>query len=252
MKVNLDGQVVLLTGATGGIGIAIVRQLSEAGATIAIQYHQHREIAERLRQSAGNDAQVFEADLNDLRRTERLFEEVVITYGRVDTLINSAGIYLPSQLEKDTEVWLEDWQRTIRINLTSQGLLCRLAVLHFRGHGGGRIINIASRAAFRGDTEEYLAYAASKGGLVSLTRTIARAYGKENVKAFVVAPGFVRTPMVDEFFRAHGEKAIVDEIALPRLTEPDDVAPTVAFLASGLMDHATGCTVDINAGSYVR
>jgi len=104
----------------------------------------------------------------------------------------------------------------------------------------------------RGDTEEYLAYAASKGGLVSITRTIARAYGRENVKAFVVAPGFVRTPMVDEFFQTHGEQTIVNEIALPRLTEPDDVAPTVVFLASGLMDHATGCTVDINAGSHVR
>ena len=252
MKVNLHGQVVLLTGATGGIGTSIARHLSDAGATIAIQYHKHREIAEELRERAGNDAQVFEADLDDLSRTERLFEEVVTTYGRVDTLINSAGIYLPSRLEKSTGAWLEDWQRTIRINLTSPSLLCRQAILHFREHGGGRIINIASRAAFRGDTEEYLAYAASKGGLVSITRTIARAYGKENVKAFVVAPGFVRTPMVDEFFQAHGEETIVNEIALNRMTEPDDVAPTIVFLASGLMDHATGCTVDINAGSYVR
>jgi 3-oxoacyl-[acyl-carrier protein] reductase len=252
MKVNLRGQVVLLTGATGGIGTAIVRHLSEAGATIAMQYHRHGEVAEELQQSAGNDARVFEADLDDVGQAERLFGQVVTTYGRVDTLINNAGIYLPSRLDKSTGAWLEDWQRTIRINLTSASLLCRLAILHFGKHGGGRIINIASRAAFRGDTEEYLAYAASKGGMVALTRTIARAYGKENVKAFVVAPGFVRTPMVEDFVRAHGEETIVNEIALTRLTEPDDVAPTVAFLASGMMDHATGCTVDINAGSYVR
>ncbi len=252
MKVNLHGQVVLLTGATGGIGIAIGRHLSEAGATIAIQYHRHREIAEKLQESAGGNSHVFEADLDDLGQAERLFNQAVATCGRVDTLINNAGIYLPSRLEKNTDAWLEDWQRTIRINLTSASLLCRLAILHFRKHGGGRIINIASRAAFRGDTEEYLAYAASKGGMVSLTRTIARAYGRENVKAFVVAPGFVRTPMVEGFIRAHGEETIVNEIALNRMTEPDDVAPTVAFLASGMMDHATGCTVDINAGSYVR
>ena len=131
-------------------------------------------------------------------------------------------------------------------------MLCKLAIPIFKRQGGGRIINIASRAAFRGDTDEYLAYAASKGGLVSLTRTIARAYGKNNIKAFIVAPGFVKTKMAKEFIQIHGKKSIIDELSLKKLTEPEDVAPAIVFLASGMMDHVTGNTIDINAGSYIR
>jgi len=97
-----------------------------------------------------------------------------------------------------------------------------------------------------------LAYAASKGGLVSLTKSIARAYGKNNIKAFSIAPGFVRTPMAEEFINQNGEDKVVGEIALPKLTEAEDIAPTAVFLASGFMDHATGSTIDINAGSYMR
>ncbi|MBW1692367.1 MAG: SDR family NAD(P)-dependent oxidoreductase [Deltaproteobacteria bacterium] len=101
-KTNESGQIVLLAGATGGIGASIVRYLSEAGATIAIQYHRHKEKAEELQESAGNDSQVFQANLDDLTQTEHLFQEVITAYGRVDTLINSAGIYLPFQLDKGT------------------------------------------------------------------------------------------------------------------------------------------------------
>ncbi len=138
------------------------------------------------------------------------------------------------------------------VNLTSAAILSRAAVNHFVKRGGGRIVNIASRAAFRGDTPEYLAYAAAKGGMVSMSRSIARAFGKQGVKSFVVAPGFVRTDINKPFIEQYGEDFLVKDLALARLTEPDDVAPTVVFLASGLMDHATGCSIDINAASYVR
>jgi NAD(P)-dependent dehydrogenase (short-subunit alcohol dehydrogenase family) len=111
---------------------------------------------------------------------------------------------------------------------------------------------MASRAAFRGDTIDYLAYAASKGGMVSLTRSIARGFGKQNIKAFLIAPGFVRTEMAQEFIDFYGEEKTIADLALPKLTEPDDIAPLVVFLASGMADHATGGTFDINAGSYVH
>ncbi|MDF1550812.1 MAG: SDR family NAD(P)-dependent oxidoreductase, partial [Bacteroidales bacterium] len=146
----------------------------------------------------------------------------------------------------------KQWIQTINTNLNSAGLLCKLAISHFLETGGGRIINIVSRAAFRGDTGDYLAYAASKGGLVSLTKTIARSFGKNNIIAFSIAPGFVRTQMAKEFIEKNGEQQILNEISLPELTEAEDVAPTAVFLASGMMDHATGSTIDINAGSYMR
>jgi NAD(P)-dependent dehydrogenase (short-subunit alcohol dehydrogenase family) len=159
---------------------------------------------------------------------------------------------LNTPFETPADEWLENWNTTVMVNLTSAAILSRAAVNHFVKRGGGRIVNIASRAAFRGDTPEYLAYAAAKGGMVSMSRSIARAFGKQGVKSFVVAPGFVRTDINKPFIEQYGEDFLVKDLALARLTEPDDVAPTVVFLASGLMDHATGCSIDINAASYVR
>jgi NAD(P)-dependent dehydrogenase (short-subunit alcohol dehydrogenase family) len=138
------------------------------------------------------------------------------------------------------------------VNLRAVGLLCRAAIRHFGERGGGRIVTIASRAAFRGDTLEYLAYAASKGGLVALHRTIARGCGKQNIASFLIAPGFVRTDMAQDSIDRYGEDFVVKDLALPRLTEPEDLAPLVVLLASGLADHATGSTIDVNAGSYVH
>jgi NAD(P)-dependent dehydrogenase (short-subunit alcohol dehydrogenase family) len=252
MRIKLDNNVVFLTGATSGLGEAILHYLSQAGATVAIHFNRNRRKAEALQDKIGNNSQIFQADLNNTDEIVRLFEEVIGAYGRIDTIVNNAGVYLCSPIgDRDTD-WLDVWDRTLKINLTSAGLLCKLSIQHFIKHGGGRIINIASRAAFRGDSADYFAYAASKGGLVALTRTIARAYGKDNIKAFIIAPGFFRTPMAEEYIKQHGEESIIKELSLKKLTEPDDVAPSVVFLASGMMDHATGCTIDINAGSYVR
>jgi NAD(P)-dependent dehydrogenase (short-subunit alcohol dehydrogenase family) len=147
---------------------------------------------------------------------------------------------------------VRQWDATLATNLRAPGILCKLAVAHFADRGGGRIINITSRAAFRGDQPHYLAYAASKAGLVALTRSIARGYGKAGILAFNVAPGFTRTEMAAEFIDRYGEDYATADIALRRLTEPEDIAPLVAFLASGLADHATGSTIDVNAASYVH
>ena len=137
-------------------------------------------------------------------------------------------------------------------NLISTAVLCRDAVLHFQQVGGGRIINIASRAAFRGDVPVLFAYAASKGGMVSLSRSIARAYGKDGITSFVIAPGFTRTDMAEDYIQKYGGEKVIQELALDRMTEPEDIAPLAVLLASGLADHATGTSIDVNAGSYVR
>ena len=256
MKLNFKNQIILLTGATSGIGVSIVKFLADTGATIALHYNENEKLANSLKDLIKNNSQVFKADLSDKFQTEILFNTVIKKYGKIDVLINNAGIYEESLIEtEDSMKWLSEWDRTIMTNLTSSTLLCKLSIAGFlrnTNKSGGRIINISSRAAFRGDTKDHLAYAASKGGMISVTRSIARAYGKQNIKAFAIAPGFVRTKMSDNFITQFGEKPIVDELSLNEMTEADDIAPTVAFLASGLMDHSTGCTIDINGGSYIR
>jgi 3-oxoacyl-[acyl-carrier protein] reductase len=252
MNIDLSNKAVLVTGASRGIGVAIARTFAGSGARVAVHYGRQREAAEALAAELGGGAEAFAADLSQPRNGEALWEKVADRFGRIDVLVNNAGIAIGSPLDRATDSWIEDWEATHAVNLTAAAVLCRAAIGHFAASGGGRIVNIASRAAFRGDTPDYMAYAASKGGLVALTRSIARGFGKQGIMAFAVAPGFTRTEMAQDFIDQYGEDYAISDIALTRLTEPGDIAPTVVFLASGLADHATGTTIDINAGSYVR
>lgn len=253
MIIDLKNLNILLTGSSRGIGFGITRALLESGAKVALHYNKNRvNIESLLKENSSYKGELFQANLEELKETEKLFKNVINKFGRIDVLINNAGIAIDSPILKETGSWIEDWEKTLKVNLSSLALLCKLAIEHFLKIGGGRIINIASRAAFRGDTPDYMAYAASKGGIVSLTRTIARGFGKENIKAFVIAPGFVRTDMAKDFMDKYGEGIALGDIALNKLTTPDDIAPFVVFLSSGLADHATGGTFDINAGSYVH
>lgn len=252
MQIDLSNTSVLVTGASRGIGASVARAMGAAGARVAIHCRDQRQQADALADKIGGGAQVFQADLSRVEECAALWQAVVARFGRVHTLVNNAGIALSSPLESTAADWLEAWDTTMAVNLRAPAVLCRLAIEHFRAQGGGRIINISSRAAFRGDQPPYLAYAASKGGLVALTRSIARGFGKAGILAFNVAPGFTRTDMAKEFLDQYGEHYVAGDIALQRLTEPDDIAPFVVFLASGLGDHSTGCTIDVNAGSYVH
>lgn len=252
MQIDLTNTSALVTGASRGIGAAIARAMGQAGARIAVHCRNQRDQAAALARQIGHGAEVFEADLCDADACARLWEEVTGRFGRIHTLVNNAGIALSSALEGDLAGWVDAWDTTMAVNLRAPGILSKRAIAHFSEHGGGRIINITSRAAFRGDQPSYLAYAASKAGLVALTRSVARGFGKSGVLAFNVAPGFTRTDMAGAFIDQYGEDYAAGDIALTRLTEPDDIAPIVTFLASGLADHATGCTIDVNAGSYVH
>ena len=246
MKIDLSGKAVLLTGGSRGIGSAIARAFAGAGARVGVHYGRERERAEALAAEIGGEA--LGADLADPVGCGRLWAEAVERLGRVDVLVNNAGVAVSAPLDGPDFAWLDAWEKTMAVNLTAVGLLCRSAAAHFGERGGGRIVNIASRAAFRGDAPNYLAYAASKAGVVALTRSLARA----GTLAFCVAPGFTRTEMAQDFIDQYGEDFALKDNAIGRMTEPEDVAPTVVFLASGLADHATGTTVDINAASYVR
>ena len=140
----------------------------------------------------------------------------------------------------------------MKVNLESSAILTKLSIDHFRKYNGGRLVYISSRAAVRGETEEYLGYAASKGGLTSLAKSVAKSFGKYNIKAFVIAPGFTKTEMAMDAIASIGKEMVLQNLALNELTKPEDIAPLAALMCSGRMDHATGTTVDLNAGSHIR
>ena len=252
MKISLQDQVILLTGASRGIGKGIASLLKQTQATVAVHYGRSRESAEALADEIGNKSKAFQADLSQPLAARQLAQDVLAHYGRVDGLVNNAGIAFEMDEQGDFDLWVDQWEQTLHVNLLAAAVLCRELIPHFVQNGGGRIVHISSRAAFRGDTTAYMAYAASKGGMVSLSRSIARGYGKQGIKSFIVAPGFIQTEMAQQFIDVYGEQYVLDDLALDTLTQPRDLAPTVVFLLSGWMDHATGCTIDVNAGSYVH
>jgi 3-oxoacyl-[acyl-carrier protein] reductase len=250
LSIDLSGQHVLVTGASRGIGAATARALAAAGARVAVHYGASGDRATRLAAEIGGAA--VQADLADPAGASLAWQETLDVFGSVDALVNNAGVAISAPLADEEKGWLDAWDRTMDVNLRAAAQLTRLAVNHFSGRGHGRIVNVASRAAFRGDTPEYLAYAASKAGMVALTRSIARGCGRDGVVAFTVAPGFTRTEMAQDFIDEYGEDYATSDLALARMTEPGDIAPTIAFLLSGMADHATGATIDLNAGSYVH
>ena len=196
--IDLTGKVVLVTGGSRGIGAAAVRAVVQCGGEAVIHFGQRVDAAETLAKEVGETrVHLCQADLLSVPATEDLWCDALAWRGRIDVLVNNAGVYEKAPLELELDDWLAGWERTLRINLVAAAHLCREAVRHFRERGGGTIVNIASRAAFRGDAPDYIHYAASKGGMIALTRTIARAFAADGVLAYAVAPGFVRTEMTE-------------------------------------------------------
>lgn len=252
-KTDLKGKNILVTGASDGIGKAIASYLMQMGANVGVHYFNNKKSAQELiDQFPETNSHIFQANFKKAVEVEYLWQEVVKSFRRIDAVVLNAGVFLKQPVDLELNHWYETWQETMMINLDAPALLTKLGITHFSRHQGGRFVYIASRAAFRGETEEYLAYAASKGGLVSLAKSVARSFGKLGIKSFVVAPGFVKTKMAERFISDHGTQTILNELALDRLTTPQDISPLVALMCSGAMDHATGATIDINAGSHIR
>jgi 3-oxoacyl-[acyl-carrier protein] reductase len=251
MQIDLRDKKIIVTGASSGIGYALAESLIKAGAEVAIHYNHGKKGAQSLLKS-GNNSKIFQANLSQEAEVLRFFEEVVNQMGKIDVIVHNAGIFEEHKVDDNSENWMNIWHKTMNINLHSVGILTHLGLQHFKSNNGGAMIYIASRAAFRGETEDYLAYAASKGALVSLGRTVARSFGKYNIKSFIIAPGFTKTAMAESYIATHGEESILKELSLNELTLPEHIASTVTLIAAGLMDHATGSTIDFNAGSYVH
>jgi len=233
---------ILVTGSTRGIGAAIVSQLKASGACVVGHGTQPK----------GDDQ--IGADFSRPCAAESLWQQALDRLdGRIDVLINNAGVYESVSVGESIEVWNERWQRTLQINLQAAADLCRCAVSHFRAReGGGRIVNIASRAAYRGDSPEHWHYAASKAGLVAVTKSIARGFAAEGIYAFAIAPGFTMTGMAEEYLASRGGDKLLNDIPLHRVAEPDEIANAAAYLALKAPPSMTGAIIDINGASYVR
>ncbi len=230
---------ILVTGASRGIGSAIVAALGG-----------HNVIGH----ASKDKADLIGADLDRPGAAEKLWGIALDRLGgRIDVLVNNAGIFEAAPIDGGHDEWVAGWERTLRVNLIASAELCRLAVLHFRESGnGGRIINIASRAAYRGDSPDHWHYAASKAGMIGMTKSIARGYASENILAFGVCPGFTGSDMVDDYLASRGGAKILADIPLGRIATPGEVAETVRWLATDAPASATGTVIDVNGASYVR
>jgi 3-oxoacyl-[acyl-carrier protein] reductase len=207
--------------------------------------------AQAIADEVGDRIYLVRGDLSDPTGPKRIWSAALGAAGRVDVLVNNAGAWIASPIDEpiDGELdWGAGWQRNLMLNLTAPADLCRLAIQHFRSIGGGIIVNVTSRSAHRGDDADHLAYGAAKGGLLALTKGIARGYAKDNVLAYAVAPGWVGTDLA----AAELDSAMIDALPLREVTPPQDVAELIVFLASGRSRHATGATIDITGADYVR
>ena len=231
---------VFVTGSSRGIGAAIVQSLEASGARV-------------LGHGRSDGPGRIGADLNDPAAVAGLFDRALERLdGRVDVLINNAGVFEAAPVDASDEAWSAQWARTMQINLQAAADLSRLAVLHFRRTGGGRIVNVASRAAYRGDSPEHWHYAASKAGMIGMTKSIARGFSGEGILAFAICPGFVRTEMAEEALQGATGAKILSEIPLGRVAEPEEVGRAAAWLALEAPASMTGAVVDLNGASFVR
>lgn len=231
---------ILLTGASRGIGAATRTALAAAG---------HRVIGQSTR---GGDG-LIAADLAAPGAAAALWDAAMATGdGRIDVLVNNAGVFEGVDIDDSADAFIAMWQRSLAINLVSAAELCRLAVRHFRETGGGRIVNVASRAGHRGDSPLHWHYAAAKGGMIAMTKTIARGYARDGVLAYAVAPGFTMTGMAEDYLASRGGDKLLADIPLGKVADPEEVAETIRWLATDAPASLTGATLDINGASYVR
>lgn len=249
---RLDARRALITGGSRGIGAAIAWAFADAGARVAIGYRSSPSDAMATLESLPGMGHVaIQADVANPEEVPRLVAEAEQALGGIEILVNNAGIYeMQPFLEADYTDWQRSWARTLDTNLlgAANATYCVLPGMVRRGYG--KIINVASRAAFRGETDAP-AYAASKAGMVALTRCLARALGPKGIVSSCIAPGWVETAMAREGMETMAE-SILSEIPLGRIPSVEDVAAVALFLASDAASYLNGVVIDVNGGSYLR
>jgi len=238
---------ILVTGTSRGIGEAIAVQLRQRGARVVGH------------SSRTHDGHMVAADFLEPAAPQMLWEEALSRGdGNVDVLVNNAGLFEANPIDTGDISWLDTWEDTLRINLTAAALLSRFAIRHWRERGrGGRIVHIASRAGHRGDSPDHWHYAASKAAMLGMHKTIARAYAKENILSFAVAPGFTDTGLTDDmgagdYVESRGGASLLADIPLGRVATPEEIANIAVFCALDAPASMTGAVIDANGASYVR
>ena len=233
---------ILVTGSSRGIGQAIADQLTERGCNVI--GHATRAIDDRT----------IAADFADPPAPQMLWEQALDRFdGHIDVLINNAGLFEQIPLNASDIEWLDRWEDTLRINLTASAQLSRFAVRHWQNREcAGRIVHIASRAGHRGDSPGHWHYAAAKGGMLAMHKTIARAYAAENILSYAIAPGFTDTAMAGDYLESRGGEDLLADIPLGRVAEPEEIADVAVFCALDAPPSMTGAVIDANGASYVR
>jgi NAD(P)-dependent dehydrogenase (short-subunit alcohol dehydrogenase family) len=231
---------ILITGASRGIGAAAYALLKSTG---------HNVVGHSTR---GSD-ELVAGDLMDPAAPAQIWNAALERLGgRIDALVNNAGIYETADENASDEEWHDAWERTMTVNLQAAADLSRLAIRHFRERGEGRIVNVSSRAAYRGDSPQHWHYAASKAGMIGMTKSIARGYAGEGILAFAVAPGFTVSEMTEEYLQGRGGAQIIADIPLGRVASTNEVAEVIRWLATDAPASSTGSVIDVNGASYVR
>lgn len=250
---QLEGRNVLVTGASRGIGRATAERMAEDGARVAVHYATSRAAAESVKAGLRGDGHfTIAADLGNVSSLQALVDGVFDRFKQLDVLVNNAGIFeVHPPAEASFEAWRAAWDRTLAVNLLGPAHLSFLVARRMIEQGGGRIVNVSSRGAFRGEPDAP-AYGASKAGLNALGQSMAKALAPHGVVVCTVAPGWVDTDMADPYLSGPDAESVRNQSPLGRIATPEEVADVVAYLARPGNDSITGCIVDVNGASYLR